>query len=104
MFARSRRVSHGNPLCGTPPRTKAHRRSPASPCQDTSVSTKASALIDLTGYRHNPTTRPTGRASRGDSVMFIARSLWKMGFATVGHQFRHGRVARVLDKLRAEFF
>src|SRR3569833_318462 len=59
MSQRSRIVSQGNPLCVALFRMNAQRRSPAKPCQDTSASDSLSAAIDLTGYRHNPTTRPT---------------------------------------------
>ena len=40
MFERSRIVIHGNPLRSIPLRTNAQRRSPANPCQDTSISVK----------------------------------------------------------------
>ena len=59
MFERSRIVIHGKPLRSSPPRTNAQRRSPANPCQDTSISASGSAAIDLTGYRHSAATRPT---------------------------------------------
>src|SRR5215510_4144847 len=54
-------VSHGNPLRSWPARTKAHRRSPATPCHPTSTRSSASGAIDLTGYRHSAATRPTSR-------------------------------------------
>ena len=59
MSERSRIVIHGKPLRSIPPRTNAQRRSPAKPCQDTSISSSGSAAIDLTGYRHSAATRPT---------------------------------------------
>src|SRR6266571_2173550 len=59
IVGRCRMVSHGKPLRVIPSRMNAQRRSPASPCQDTSTESSASAPIDLTGYRNSPATRPT---------------------------------------------
>jgi hypothetical protein len=55
----SRMVSHGKPLRSCPSRMNAHRRSPASPCHETSTSASSSPAMDFTGYRHSPATRPT---------------------------------------------
>ena len=61
---RSRIVSQGKPLRTIPSRTKAQRRSPARPCQETSTFERDSAPIDLTGYRHKALTRPTSTPRR----------------------------------------
>ena len=45
----SRIVSHGNELRTRPSRTNAQRRSPSTPCHETSASSSASPPIDLTG-------------------------------------------------------
>ena len=61
MSPRSRSVSQGNPLCTTPSRTKAQRRSPAMPCHETSAAASSSPAIDLTGIApqtHDAADRP----------------------------------------------
>ena len=49
IAASSRIVIHGKPERSSPPRTNAHRRSPANPCQPTSTAWSGSGAIDFTG-------------------------------------------------------
>src|SRR5436190_248303 len=83
-------VSHGKPLRLTPSRTKAQRRSPLRPCHDTSVSSRLSLAIDLTGYRHNEATRPTSRAGMADrTAAQVSQAVERARRLTSGTNDRH---------------
>src|SRR4051794_8540667 len=74
MSARSRSVSQGNPLRTCPSRTNAQRRAPARAFHDTSTSQRGPPAIDLTGYRHSATTRPTSPEESMDYLVELRRS------------------------------